>query len=644
MELSAIIEQGMQLARRNDRADLRSRLGHTLSRVRDPRVRVMVVGEFKQGKSLLINALVGASVCPVDDDIATSVPTSVTYGERAGAALLTLPAGASPESTTPADLVRTDVPIDQVASLVSELGNPGNVRGISSVEVTLPRKILAGGLALVDSPGVGGLDSAHTLITLAALPSAHALLLVTDASQEFTEPEMRFLRQAVRMCPDTAVVLTKTDLYPHWRDVAAINRGHLDRAGLTGTPMLCVSSTIRLLATQRGDGELNRESGFPDLVKYLRGDIVERSAEVVRRSTAHDLRSTAEHVSLSLETELTALRNPEQTPGLLIELERARERADDLRKQASKWQTTLNDGIADLIADLDYDLRDRLRRVQHEAETAIDEGDPGPIWEQLVAWFEQRVAAAVSDTFVWTDERARWLGEQVAEHFALEAVAVPAIKIDDTDDVLDPVQRIGAIDDGTLSIFQKTFVAMRGSYGGVLMVGLVTSLIGMSLLNPISLAAGALLGGKAYRDDANARLQRRQVEAKTLVRRQIDDVVFQVSKQLKDRMRLVQRATRDHFTDVADEYHRSIADSVAAAQKGAQLYEAEAQQRAREIRDELERVAWLTEVANRVDPDGASRAAGVPSASEPGGASGSTRSAGPPRASGASGRMRGVAS
>lgn len=601
MELSAIVERAIDLAARNERADLRERLESALGRVHDPNVRVMVVGEFKQGKSLLVNALVGAPVCAVDDDIATSVPTTVRYGAEPTAATLSTPAGASADGPRATTLERTPVSLDELAAFTSERGNPSNERGIAAVDVTLPRKILTGGLALVDSPGVGGLDSAHSLATLAALPSAHALLFVTDASQEFTAPELRFLRKAMRMVPDVAIVLTKIDLVPQWRRIAELDRAHLDDAGLGDVPIFPVSSALRVRAVERDDASLNDESGFPALIGYLRRDIVARSAALVRGSVAHDLRSTAEHLSLSLDAELGALTNPDETPALIARLEAARERTDELRKQASKWQVTLNDGVADLIADLDYDLRDRLRRVQREAETAIDRGDPGPVWEQLVEWFEQRVAAAVSDTFVWTDERARWLAEQVAAHFEAQAVVLPSIAVDDTEGVLDPVEPMGAIDSGRLGVLQKAFVGMRGSYGGVLMIGLVTSLIGMSLINPISLAAGVLLGGKAYRDDKAQRLARRQADAKLLVRRQIDDLTFQVGKQLKDRLRLVQRATRDHFTDIAEEYHRSIADSLAAAQAAANASAADVQRRVVTIRGELERVSWLQRAADAVD-------------------------------------------
>ena len=71
-QLIELVDQGIALAVSLDRADLRRRLEQTKDRLLDPSIRVIVVGEFKQGKSQLVNAVVNAPVCPVDDDIATA--------------------------------------------------------------------------------------------------------------------------------------------------------------------------------------------------------------------------------------------------------------------------------------------------------------------------------------------------------------------------------------------------------------------------------------------------------------------------------------------------------------------------------------------------------------------------------------------
>ncbi|MGX5717770.1 dynamin family protein [Arthrobacter sp. MAHUQ-56] len=607
-QLVRLVEQGLQLVGNGDRADLRKRLDQALARLQDPSIRVIVVGEFKQGKSKLINALVNAPVCPVDDDVATSTPTIVRYGEPASAAIL-VPAAdnAGGEGN---NLERQPIDLADLPEFVSEHGNPGNRRNLVAAEVCLPRKLLTGGLTIIDTPGVGGMGSTHTLTTLTALPTADAMLLVSDASQEYTEPEMRFLRQAMRITPSVAAVLSKTDLYPDWRQVEELDREHLGNVA-PDIPLFPLSADLRLEASRLQDAELNTESGFPALVTHLRNDIVGNAQRLQRRSVSQDLLSVTGNLRLSLQSELEALEKPEQTPHMMAALEHAKAEADDLRKRSARWQLTLSDGINDLIADMEYDLRDRLRRIQRDAEAAIDQGDPGPVWPQFSQWLEESVAAAISDTFVWTSERSQWLAAQVAEHFAADEVALPVLHVSDSGDALDPVDQMPELDPGRVNPVQKVLIGMRGSYGGVLMFGLLTGIFGMSLINPLSVGAGLLLGRKAYREDKETRLKRRQGEAKALVRRQLDDVTFQVGKQLKDRLRLVQRTIRDHFTGIADEYHRSLADSVAAAQKAANSYAREKEGRIRQIRAELQKVDALHRAAEAV---AAGVAAGAPSA------------------------------
>ncbi|MET0813023.1 MAG: Isoniazid-inducible protein iniA, partial [Microbacterium sp.] len=486
-------------------------------------------------------------------------------------------------------------PLDDLAEFVSERGTSELKQDIVGAEVLLPRAILRGGLRLVDSPGVGGIESTRSVSTLAALSTAHAVLLVSDASQEYTEPEVQFLRHALRVSPNVAAVLSKTDIYPEWREIERVDRSHLGEVGRI--PMFAVSSDLRLLAAKEQDRELNDESGFPALVSHLRNDVLGRAEIVHQRAAVHDLVSVVDQLAMAVRAELTALTNPEDTPRMIAQLEEAKTRADEFRSRSSRWQVTLSDGISDLVADTEHDLRDRLRKVQREAETSIDEGDPGPIWDQIVEWLNLRVSDAVSETFVWTNDRSRWLSEQVAEEFMADQAEIPYLDVGDTAGVLDPVEPLQDMDEGRLGAAEKIYIGVRGSYGGVLMAGLATSLIGMSLINPLSLLVGVLVGRRAYREDMSSRLSRRQAEAKNLTRRHIEDVVFQVGKQLKDRLRLVQRVARDHFGSIADQLHRSLSESVLAAKQAATMYAADRDGRVKELQAQLARIEALrTEV------------------------------------------------
>ncbi|NKR94374.1 Isoniazid-inducible protein iniA [Rhodococcus hoagii] len=576
--LTSLLDRTSEIAASAGRADLVDRLAVVRRRVVDPRFRVVVVGQLKQGKSQFVNSLLNLSVCSVGDDETTAVPTVVQHAEQASAELVLAEPGGETR--------RVEVPLTELDS-VTPSTPLAQGREVLRLEVGVPSPLLADGLVFVDTPGVGGHGNPHAAATLGLLPGADAVLVLSDASQEFTEPELAFLRQVTGLCPAVACLITKTDLYPHWRRIVEADAGHLTRAGID-VPLLPVSSLLRSHAMRLDDRSLHDESGFAALYDFLRERVVDHATGGLRRAVSLDVHAVVEHLLLSLGSELAALRDPAKGAAAVAELQRAKAVTEELQKKTSRWQQTLADGIADLASDIDHDLRDRLRQVTREAERAVDECDPGKEWDELGEWLEQQIAQSVGDNFVWAHERALWLAEVVAEHFAdAGTVELPHLDVGDLDSVLDPVAALSDLESGRIGIAQKVLVGMRGSYGGVLMFGLITTLMGMTLLNPISVGAGVLLGTKAYRDDRETRVVKRRADAKVAIRRFTDDVSFQVGKESKDRLRLIQRLLRDHFTAIAEQTLRSLGDSLRAAQEAAKVESTGRTRRAGEVEQQM---------------------------------------------------------
>jgi GTPase Era involved in 16S rRNA processing len=600
----ALVDLALKATSAYGRPDLGKRLQATRSRLADPNVRVLIVGEFKQGKSQLVNALVNAPVCPVDDDIATAVPTVVKYAEAAG---VTLVRESQSDSGEPLPAQRTEVPIEQLAQYVSEAGNPGNRHQLTYAEVGLPRRLLESGLVLVDTPGVGGLGSSHGAATMGALPRADAVLLVSDAAQEYTAPELEFLAAARQLCPNVACVITKTDLYPHWRRIVELDQGHLRVVG-ESPRVFPVSSTLRLHALRTEDTALMEESGYVELIHYLQRDVVGHADDLDRRSVSQDVLAVSQQLAASMQSELIAQEDPEKAAGLIEQLKEAKQKADDLRQRSARWQQTLNDGVQDLTSDIEYDLRDRLRSVSREAEHVIDQSDPKDTWDQFTTWFEQQVSQSVTQNFVWTIQRTQYLATQVAEHFSENGSGqLPELNYGQQD-FQSELSHLEKPDLEVVGIGSKLFTGVRGGYSGFVMGGMAMGLAGISMLNPLSAGAGLLFGGKTLHDELKRNKQRRQADAKQAMRRHIDDTTFQVGRDVRDMLRQLQRTLRDHFSSVAEEMSTSLADAVMSAQKAVQTVEGGRATRIRDLRAELERIDNMAQRAKALDPVGSQAA------------------------------------
>ncbi|BBX19056.1 Isoniazid-inducible protein iniA [Mycolicibacterium duvalii] len=562
-----LIDHTSAIAEAQDRGDLVARLARARQRVNDPQIRVVIAGQLKQGKSLLLNSLLNIPVARVGDDESTVLATVVSYGEQPSARLVVAPGeGRRPELV--------EIPVEDLRNDLRRAPQAGG-REVLRVEVTAPSPLLKGGLAFVDTPGVGGHGQPHLSSTLGLLPDADAMLMISDTSAEFTEPELTFLRQALEVCPLAVIVATKTDLYPHWRRIVDANAAHLRRAGID-LPIIAASSTLRGHAVALNDKELNEESNFPAIVRFLSEEVLARQKERVRRFVLDEIHASAEHLLLAVESEHSALTDTGARERLTAELERRKAEAQEALQQTALWQQVLSDGIADLTADVDHDLRQRFRAITFHTERVIDTSDPTLNWAEIGAELEEAVATAVGDNFVWAYQRAEALAADVARTFTeagLDAVRMPTIDAREMGADLGEFRSVSQLDAKPLKLGHKIVTGMRGSYGGVLMFGMLTSFAGLGMFNPLSLGAGFILGRKAYQEDMENRMLRVRNEAKTNVRRFVDDVAFAVSKESRDRLKGVQRQLRDHYREIANQLTRSLNESLQATLAAAKLEE-----------------------------------------------------------------------
>ena len=600
-----LIDHTSKIAETQDRGDLAERMAKAKERISDPQIRVVIAGQLKQGKSQLLNSLLNVPVSRVGDDETTVVATMVSYGEQATAKL-------DRRRRRRGEPDAIEIPIADIKNDLRRHPAAGG-RQVLRVAVTANSPLLKGGLVFVDTPGVGGHGQPHLSATLGLLPDADAMLMISDTSQEFTEPEMTFIRQAFEICPVATIVATKTDLYPHWREIVEANKAHLQRAGLS-IPMIPASSLLRSHAIQLNDKELNEESNFPAIVKFLSEKVLSRENDRVRDQVLAEIRSAAEHLTLAADSELSALNDPDARDRLKAELERRKQEAQDALQQTALWQQVLNDGIADLTADVDHDLRGRFRTITQHTEHVIDTTDPTHHWAEIGAELENAIATAVGDNFVWAYQRAEVLAQEVARTFVeagLEAIKMPQLDAREMGASLGEIKSLAKLEAKPIKAGHKVVTGMRGSYGGVLMFGMLTSFAGLGMFNPLSLGAGLLLGRKTYKDDMENRMMRVRSEAKMNMRRFVDDVSFVVTKESRDRLKGIQRQLRDHYRGIANQTTRSLNESLQATIASAQLEENERVNRVRELERQLNILKQVTDHAVKLAP-GATEAAREP--------------------------------
>jgi len=169
------------------------------ARVSEGRFYVACVGQFKRGKSTLINALIGQPILPTGYIPVTAVPTVIRFGERAKARIRTR------------EGEWKDIAVADLNQYVTEELNPENQKGVQGAEVFVPSRLLSSGMCIVDTPGLGSVFTGNTAATQAFIPHIDAALVVVGADPPLAGEELTLVEAVGKQVQELILVLNKAD-------------------------------------------------------------------------------------------------------------------------------------------------------------------------------------------------------------------------------------------------------------------------------------------------------------------------------------------------------------------------------------------------------------------------------------------------
>ena len=427
--------------------------------------------------------------------------------------------------------------------------------------------------------------------------SADVALFVTDAGHEYGPRELDTLARIRAQGLPVAGVISKIDAYPRWAEIQRANRHRLQAANLDSPsiPLLPVSAALCEDGRQRGDESSVVASGVPQLLEFLGDRISTRVNPALRDAVFTDVRAAVDQLAQTWNSELDALLGAGESSQ--DRQRRAMAELDRRQQLSALWQIALNDGATELMAQVDFDLRDRLREVMELAEREITKSNPARRWRQIDESLRASVRESVNTSFQLARDRSQRLGEKVAATLAgnqdgsPNGVALPRVRVANPDEALGRIKPMDPPETGGL--FARFVNSLRGAYGGILMVGVLTSLAGLSLISIWSVAAGLLLGAFTCWEDLKNGRERGKVEAKLAVSKLMDSVNFRVGDELRTQLRAMHRGMRDHFTMINDQRLRAASDAVRATMDAGQLSDSQRDARLSELQNYLAELRQL---------------------------------------------------
>jgi GTPase SAR1 family protein len=264
------------------------------ARVSEGRFYVACVGQFKRGKSTLMNALIGASVLPVGFVPITAVPTVVRFGEQFKARI------------RGRDRSWQDIPVEDVKKYVSEEHNPENTKGVTGVEVFAPSPLLSTGMCLVDTPGIGSVFSGNTAATQDFIPHIDAALVVVGADPPLAGEELMLVEAVAQNVRDVIVVLNKADRTTDEERAAAAT---FTRALLEKRLKRPVGPVFELSAAERMEGR-GPERDWPKFIEALNKLVLDSGRQIILAAGERGLVRLSEELLAIVSEEREALERP----------------------------------------------------------------------------------------------------------------------------------------------------------------------------------------------------------------------------------------------------------------------------------------------------------------------------------------------
>ena len=293
-----------------DYASYKHRLDQLHERLVEGHFRLAVLGQFKRGKSTLLNALLGEDLLPTDILPVTAIPTFISFSPQVSARVLF----SSEREPQHFSLSEYESLADFLVDFVTESGNPNNQRRVDRVEIGHPSKLLQQGVILIDTPGIGSTHKHNTEVAYQILPQCDAALFLVSPDPPITEIELDYLKEICQRLPRTFYLLNKIDFLSETEQIASM-KFLSDQLSplLKGKPqILPVSARKGLEAREANDPEGWKKSGMQQVDQNLIDFFAREKQQTLENSIRRRLCDQLENISLQLQLSLSALKMSEE--------------------------------------------------------------------------------------------------------------------------------------------------------------------------------------------------------------------------------------------------------------------------------------------------------------------------------------------
>lgn len=273
------------------------------SKLTEEAFNLVVLGQFKRGKSTFINALLGESILPTAIVPLTSVVTILRYGPELKIEVRFL------------DDRRQTVSLSDLPAFITERGNPQNKKSVREVTVSYPSEYLKGGVRIIDTPGVGSVYRHNTDVAYNYLPHVDAGIFIVSADPPLSESEHQFLKDIRGFVDKLFFALNKIDQVSEEerRESLEFTARILEQVlGVGAVKIFPLSARWALEAKVGGNGKQLEQSLLPAFEHRLQEFLIHEKGKVFLKSVVNSLLKLISDEAISFKLEQEAIKLPVQ--------------------------------------------------------------------------------------------------------------------------------------------------------------------------------------------------------------------------------------------------------------------------------------------------------------------------------------------
>ena len=592
-----------------------SALGHIQSQLAQYRLglfRIVVVGEVKKGKSSFINALLGEpNLLPTASDVATSTVYKLIYGKEKKIKVFKLPEGEDGKQV-PEPL---EISPDEIQDYGTETGNPNNSKRVDFIGVQLPNPLLEGGVAIIDTPGLGGLFKKHKDITWRYIPNADAIFFVLDSVESvITQPEVDMLLELRNRNPLIFFVQTKTDLveetqWQKWRErnIAVLS----EKLGMPAEKIIYfpVSAKLKFAADERHSTKHLEWSGYATLLYFLYERLLAKKEDQMGRRLLSSLSVEASGIHRKLSDSLHIVAT--ETKEGLDTLEHS---FVETKAKYDQWKST---DFQLAVTDLQDKSADIKRKTRELLQEQLEPSPYSPVVAEIIKQirntdFDPRIANDQADgvlavcidlcSHIVFDVQGQYNDQMYAAIKDFSSAIGKSMPVQ----IETPVSGVVRSSIGSLNMqfdsFDETKNAYYGFAAGAGMAGSVLSVLGtgawiagVAIAPPVAivgLVATAIVGVFGAWKSNNSLKDKRQEEAITKLQGILSDTVRKAQSQAIRQFETIsaeyERGIRNALKNATGEIEKEMAEKVQSIADQRQRSRIESKEKAEALKQALD--------------------------------------------------------